>query len=79
MDMANIEEIKGEQAVFTDLWSIYKKYFHVSTDEDWDRFIQETDHLYKSKYIGTKHEAMFRDLLQDIIKQLERSRRNGSK
>lgn len=79
MESAKIEEVKQEQAIFTDLWNIYKKYYNASTDQEWQQFVNETDNLYKTKYKGTDHEQLFRDILSDIIKQLERRFRNETK
>lgn len=79
MESAKIEEVKQEQSIFTDLWSIYKKYYNASTDQEWQQFINETDNLYKTKYKGIDNEQLFRDILSDIIKQLERKFRNETK
>lgn len=64
---------KQEQEIFTDLWIIYKKYKNISTEKEWEDFISETNLMFKNKYSNTSHEEMFRDLFQDITKQLERN------
>ena len=75
MKTADISEVKQEQSIFTDLWNIFKKYYHATTDEEWQQFVDETDNLYKTKYKDTEHESMFRDILTDITNQLERKHR----
>ena len=67
------EDYKQEQAIFTDLWTVYKKYKNISTELEWEEYVSEMDQLFKQKYKGTTHEEMFRDLLQDITRQLERN------
>ena len=74
-----IEEVKQEQSIFTDLWNIYKKYKNVSDDTEWDKYILETDLLFNNKYKGSSHEEMFRDMLLDITKQLERNQKEMRK
>ncbi len=71
--MKNNNDYQQEQAIFTDLWNIYKKYKNISTDPEWEQYVSETNQLFVGKYKGTSHEEMFRDLLQDITKQLERN------
>ena len=77
MESATLDQVKQEQSIFTDLWNIYKQYKYIKSDLEWDNYISDTDKLYKSKYIGTEHEMMYRDLLQDITKQLERNMKNA--
>lgn len=77
MKSATLDQVKQEQAIFTDLWNIYKQYKNVQTDEEWELYLFDTNDLYASKYIGTQHEEMYRDLLQDITKQLERNMKNA--
>ena len=81
MQTANIEQVKQEQAIFTDLWNIYKKYFKLSTDEEWEMYLKEVDGLFKEKYQGKDKEKMFREMLVVITSQLEREskRRKGWK
>ena len=73
MSEAKSNNYQQEQTIFTDLWNIYKHYKNISTEKEWEQFINETNLLFKNKYSGTSHEEMFRDLLQDIMKQLERN------
>ena len=73
MQTANIEQVKQEQAIFTDLWNIYKKYFKLSTDEEWEMYMKEVDGLFKEKYHGKDKEIMFREMLVVITNQLERN------
>ena len=77
MESATLDQVKQEQSIFTDLWNIYKKYKYVSTTTEWEYYIYEVEQLFQSKYIGTEHEMMYRDLLQDITKQLERNMKNA--
>ena len=79
MQTVNIEQVKQEQAIFTDLWNIYKKYFKLSTDEEWEMYLKEVDGLFKEKYRGKDKEIMFREMLVVITSQLEREskRRKG--
>ena len=80
MESATIEEVKAEQAIFTDLWNVFKKFYHATTDDEWQQFVNETDKMYKEKYKGKEHEQLFRDILSDIIKHLERRfRSEGNK
>ena len=73
METANIEQIKTEQAIFTDLWNIYKKYANISTDDEWETFINETGRLFTEKYKGSDKEKLFREMLLAITNQLERN------
>lgn len=73
MESKQPNDYQQEQSIFNDLWFIYKKYKNISTESEWDQFVNEIDKLFKRKYSGTSHEEMFRDLLQDITKQLERN------
>lgn len=77
MKSATLDQVKQEQAIFTDLWNIYKQYKYIKSDEEWELYLFDTNDLYMSKYIGTQHEEMYRDLLQDITKQLERNMKNA--
>ena len=77
MESATLDQVKQEQSIFTDLWNIYKKYKYIKSDEEWELYLFDTNDLYMSKYIGTEHEMMYRDLLQDITKQLERNVKNA--
>ena len=77
MKPAEITEVKQEQEIFTDLWNTSKKYYYVTTVQQWEHFVYEMDMLFKGKYKDTKHEELFRDILSDIIKQLERRQNNG--
>ena len=72
MKTATIEEVRAEQEVFTDLWNVFKKFYHATTDDEWQQFVKETDKMYKEKYKGKQNEELFRDVLSDIIKHLER-------
>ena len=73
MKPATIEEVKAEQAIFTDLWNIYKKYFKLLTDEEWEMYLKEVDGLFKEKYQGKDKEKMFHEMLLAITNQLERN------
>ena len=73
MKPAAIEEVKAEQAIFTDLWNIYKKYANISKETEWDDFIVEMDKLFNQKYKGSEKEKMFREMLLAITNQLERN------
>ena len=73
METANIEQVKQEQAIFTDLWNIYKKYANISKETEWDDFIVEMDKLFNQKYKGSDREKMFREMLLAITNQLERN------
>ena len=73
MQTANIEQVKQEQAIFTDLWNIYKKYANISKETEWDDFIVEMDKLFNQKYKGSDKEKMFREMLLAITNQLERN------
>ena len=77
MKPAEITEVKQEQEIFTDLWNTYKKYYNATTDQEWEQFVNDMDVLFKEKYKDTTHEELFRDILSDIIKQLERRHKNG--
>lgn len=77
MESSTLDQVKQEQAIFTDLWNIYKKYKFVSTDLEWGNYIFDTEKLYQDKYKCTVHEEMYRDLLIDITKQLERNMKNA--
>jgi hypothetical protein len=77
METATLDQVKQEQAIFTDLWNIYKQYKNITTDEDWKKYVAETDQLFKTKYKGTEKEEMFRDLFLDITKQLERNQKEA--
>lgn len=35
MKPATIEEVKAEQKIFTDLWNVFKKFYHATTDDEW--------------------------------------------
>ena len=73
MQIANIEQVKQEQAIFTDLWNIYKKYANISADEEWEMFINETGRLFTEKYKSSDREKLFREMLLTITNQLERN------
>ena len=73
MQIANIEQVKQEQAIFTDLWNIYKKYANISKETEWDDFIAEMDKLFNQKYKGSDKEKMFHEMLLTITNQLERN------
>ena len=73
MKPATIEEVKAEQAIFTDLWNIYKKYANISADEEWETFINETGRLFTEKYKSSDREKLFREMLLTITNQLERN------
>ena len=73
METANIEQVKQEQAIFTDLWNIYKKYANISKETEWDDFIVEMDKLFNQKYKGSDKEKMFREMLLAITNQLEKN------
>ena len=73
MKPATIEEVKAEQAIFTDLWNIYKKYANISKETEWDDFIVEMDKLFNQKYKGSDRAKMFREMLLAITNQLERN------
>ena len=73
MQTANIEQIKQEQAIFTDLWNIYKKYANISADDEWETFINETGRLFTEKYKSSDREKLFREMLLTITNQLERN------
>ena len=73
METANIEQVKQEQAIFTDLWNIYKKYANISTDDEWETFINETGRLFTEKYKSSDREKLFREMLLTITNQLERN------
>lgn len=77
--MQNNNDYKQEQAIFTDLWNVYKKYKNISTDEEWKQYVSETDQMFKEKYKGTGKEEMFRDLFTDITKQLERNQKEAGR
>lgn len=80
MKPATIDEVRTEQEIFTDLWNVFKKFYHATTDDEWQQFVNETDKMYKEKYKSKKDEELFRDVLSDIIKHLERRfRSEGSK
>lgn len=72
MESTSTNEIKIEQNIFTDLWNIYKKYFKLSTDEEWEMYLKEVDGLFKEKYRGKDKETMFREMLVVVTNQLER-------
>ena len=79
MQTANIEQVKREQAIFTDLWNTYKKYANISKETEWDGFIVEMDKLFNQKYKCSDREKMFREMLLAITNQLERNyKRNVS-
>ena len=79
MKPATIEEVKAEQAIFTDLWNIYKKYANISKETEWDDFIVEMGKLFNQKYKGSGKEKLFREMLLAITNQLERNyKRNVS-
>ena len=79
METANIEQVKQEQAIFTDLWNIYKKYANISEETEWDDFIVEMDKLFNQKYKGSDRAKLFREMLLAITNQLERNyKRNVS-
>jgi hypothetical protein len=73
MKQPTIDQIKQEQSIFTDLWNIYKKYCNISTESEWEQFVDETNKLFTGKYLRTEKEQLFRDLLQSIISQLEQN------
>ena len=73
METANIEQVKQEQAIFTDLWNIYKKYANISKETEWDDFIVEMDKLFNQKYKGSDRAKMFREMLLAVTNQLERN------
>ena len=73
MKPATIEEVKAEQAIFTDLWNIYKKYFKLLADEEWEMYLKEVDGLFKEKYQGKDKENLFHEMLLTITNQLERN------
>ena len=73
METANIKQVKQEQAIFTDLWNIYKKYANISKETEWDGFITEMDKLFNQKYKGSGREKMFREMLLAVTNQLERN------
>ena len=73
MKPATIEEVRTEQAIFTDLWNIYKRYANISADEEWEMFVNETGRLFTEKYKGSDKEKLFYDLLLTITNQLDRN------
>ena len=73
MKPATIEEVKAEQAIFTDLWNIYKKYANISTDDECETFVNETGRLFTEKYKGSDKEKLFREMWLAITNQLERN------
>lgn len=79
MENKEKDNYKQEQAIFTDLWNIYKQYKNISTDEEWKKYVSETDQMFKEKYKGTDKEEMFRDLYLDITKQLERNQKEAKR
>ncbi|MBQ6695592.1 MAG: hypothetical protein IJN16_02710 [Lachnospiraceae bacterium] len=49
--------------VFVDIWRLTCKYgFRKLEEEQWERFIDDADYLYK-RYKGTKAEGLYRQLL----------------
>ena len=73
METAKIEQIKTEQAIFTDLWNIYKKYANISTADECETFANETGRLFTEKYKGSDKEKLFREMWLAITNQLERN------
>lgn len=72
METAKIEQIKTEQAVFTDLWNIYKKYRFATEYDEIKSYTDETESAYQ-KYKSTKFEQLFRDMLLSITNQIEKN------
>ena len=73
METAKIEQIKTEQAIFTDLWNIYKKYANMPTDEEFEMYMEETNEIYLKEFKGKHHDKMFCEMLLAITNQIDRN------
>lgn len=61
-----MEEKKIVYELILDIWGLAKNFgFEPLSDSDWERYIYETDKLYKSKYKQSEEriEMLFRQML----------------
>ena len=71
MKPVKLDQIKQEQKIFTDTWSLYKKYTNISTEKDWEEFIQEADSIINSH--KGYHKKFLKDMIISATNQLERN------
>lgn len=71
MEQVSIDQIKQEQKIFTDTWNLYKKYANISTEKDWEEFIQEADSIINSH--KGYHKKFLKDMIMSVTNQLERN------
>lgn len=72
MDKVDINTIKLEQSIFTDLWNLYKKYCHCETEADFDGLLTESNKL-TPKYKGTELNSFFLAMELAVINQIEKN------
>jgi len=76
MTEVKAKDIPLEQQLFVDIWNICKKYYNASNDEDWQKFINETDVVYKEKYKNTACDKMCVDMVSSLGEHISSLNKN---